>query len=175
MDEEARKQKKKARARAYYLKNREKLAAQQKAYYEANKDKLAERQRVRRETNRDKVAEDRHAYYEANKGKIAEYKRAYRERNKSKFAEDGHAYYEANKEKLLEYGRVYRMTRTPNEAFRTWMQETGTTQTALAEKIGVTPRTISNWYTGTSPINMQKLRAALPTLADFLEDAAKDS
>ena len=90
---------------------------------------------------------------------------------KRKRAERQRAYYEANRDKAAEYKRAYYYNRTPNEAFRSWMQETGTTQKALAEKIGVTQATISTWYTGSAPINMQKLRAALPELADYLEGA----
>ena len=148
-----------------------KRAERQRAYYEANRDKVAERKRAYREANRDKVTEYQRAYYEANRDKVTERQRAYREANRNKVAERQRAYYEANRDKAAEYKRAYYYNRTPNEAFRSWMQETGTTQKALAEKIGVTQATISTWYTGSAPINMQKLRAALPELADYLEGA----
>ena len=86
-------------------------------------------------------------------------------------AERQRAYYEANRDKVAENQRAYYYNRTPCEAFRAWMQETDTTQKALAKKIGVTQGTISMWYTGSVPINMKKLRAALPELADYLEGA----
>ena len=157
--------------RAYYEANRDKVAERQRAYREANRDKVAERQRAYREANRDKVAEYQRAYYEANRDKVAERQRAYYEANRDKVAEYQRAYYEANRDKVAERQRAYYYSRTQNEAFRLWMQETGTTQRALAEQVGVAQGTISMWYTGSAPINMQKLRAALPELADYLEGA----
>ena len=131
----------------------------------------AEHQRAYREANRDKVAEYQRAYYAANRDKLAEHQRAYYEANRDKVAERQRAYYEANRDKVAENQRAYYYNRTPCEAFRAWMQETDTTQKALAKKIGVTQGTISMWYTGSVPINMKKLRAALPELADYLEGA----
>ena len=148
-----------------------KRAEYNRAYYEANRDKVTEYQRAYYEANRDKVTERQRAYYEANRDKVTERKRAYREANRDKVEERKRAYYEANRDKVAERKRAYYYNRTPNEPFRTWMRETGTTQKALAEKIGVTQGTISMWYTGSTPINMQKLRAVLPELADYLEGA----
>lgn len=138
----------------------EEKRAYNKRYYAEHKEQFAEYGKQYRKKNREKLNAYSRRYREENKDTLQPKEKAWFKK-----------YFEANREKVLESQRKYYYTRTPNEAFRLWMQETGTTQRALAEKVGVTQGTISMWYTGSSPVNMQKLRAALPELADYLEGA----
>ena len=150
LTEEERKQRRKERNRRYYEAHREEAIA-----YALRWGK--EHPESRRAANK--------RFYEKNREKVNAAKREYRK-----------AYYEARREELKAYRCKYYYDRHPNEAFRRWMQETGTTQQALAEKTGVSRSTICTWYTGSAPVNMKKIRAALPELADYLEkEMAKDA
>lgn len=150
LTEAERKKRRKERNRRYYEAHREEAIA-----YALRWGK--EHPEARREANK--------RYYEKNREELNAGRREYRK-----------AYYEAHREELKAHQRKYYYDRHQNEAFRAWMQETGTTQQALAEKAGVSRAAISTWCTGSAPVNLKKIRAALPELADYLEkEMAKDA
>lgn len=74
----------KARAKAYYEANREKMLAYQKAYNRANKEKVAASQRAAYAARRDRRIAYQRAYYEAHREEITAKKRErYREKKKA--------------------------------------------------------------------------------------------
>lgn len=97
MTQEERREKKRARERAYRAANLEKVRGKNRAYHEANREKLNARMRVRRAENRD-----------ANREKAREANRAYRAANREKLSARSRARYAANTEKVLEQQLVYR-------------------------------------------------------------------
>ena len=112
------------------------LAAQQKAYYEANRDRLAAQQKAYYEANRDRLAAQQKAYYEANRDRIAAQKKAY---------------YEANRDRLAAQQKI-----------RDRRLASGYTQQALADLVGVTNATISNWEKCKVPADWAKLEQVFP-------------
>ena len=84
------------------------------------------------------------AYYEANRERIAEYQRAY---------------YEANRERIAESQRA---------AIVDFRRSNGLTQRDFAKSVGVSKPLVSHWECGRSPINLDKVGAVFPELAEAL-------
>jgi 5-methylcytosine-specific restriction endonuclease McrA len=98
----------KARKKAYYEANREKIKAHKKAYYEANREKISARKKVYREANPEKIKASQKAWYEANREKVKAHEKAYREANREKISARKKAWYEANREKIKAHEKAYR-------------------------------------------------------------------
>ena len=142
------------------LDNRERrIAEYNRAYREANRERIAESKRAYREANRERIEEHQRAYREANRERIAEYNRAYREANRERIAEYNRAYYEANRERITESQRA---------AIVDFRRSYGLTQRDFAKSIGVSTALVSNWECGRSPINLDKVGAVFPMLAEAL-------
>ena len=97
---EANREKRNASMKAYREANRKELAAQARAYYAANREERNASMKAYREANREEIAASERAYREANREKLAALEKAYREANREKIAARKKAYYEANREKL---------------------------------------------------------------------------
>jgi membrane protein involved in colicin uptake len=98
----------KAREKAHYEANKERVLAQKKAYREANKESIAARKKAYREANKESIAAQKKAHYEANKERVLAQKKAYREANKESIAAQQKAYYEANKESIAAQQKAHR-------------------------------------------------------------------
>lgn len=109
--DEEREEAKKAQARKYYQKNKEKVGARSKKYYQANKDKLSvyqkEYQKEYRQANKDKRAAWFKEYYQKNKEKYNAYNKEHYQNNKEEYAARGKKYREENREKYAAYGETY--------------------------------------------------------------------
>ena len=106
-----------------------------------------------------RIAEYNRAYREANRERIAEYNRAYYEANRERITENQRAYREANRERIAEYQRA---------AIVDFRRSYGLTQRDFAKSIGVSTALVSNWECGRSPINLDKVGAVFPMLAEAL-------
>ena len=73
----------KAWAKAYYAKNKERLQAKQREWAAANKDSIAERKRMQRSGNVT-VAEKKRAWQQANVLKVAEYNKKWKQANRDR-------------------------------------------------------------------------------------------
>jgi len=98
----------KARKKAYYEANKERVLAQKKAHYEANKERVLAQKKAYREANKERVLAQKKAHYEANKERVLAQKKAYREANKESIAAQQKAYYEANKESIAAQQKAHR-------------------------------------------------------------------
>jgi len=98
----------KAKAQAYYQKNRERILERVKKYRLENKDKIKKQRQKFWQDNKERLTEKRKAYYEANKEKEAEVSKQYREKNKEKIRQRKREYYKKNREILNQKRREYR-------------------------------------------------------------------
>ena len=76
------------------------VRARSKAHYEANREKVAARQKAYNEANREEIAAYLKAYREANREEVAAQRKAYREANSEMVSAAQKAYYEANRERI---------------------------------------------------------------------------
>jgi hypothetical protein len=97
LSEKERKEREKARIKAYYEANKEKRNVCLKAYYKANKENLKARSKIHYEANKDKIKAKQKTYYEDNKENINARQKAYRVANKDKINARQKAYYEKTK------------------------------------------------------------------------------
>ena len=117
-------------------------AAYRKAYYRANREKLALYNKAYREANREKLAAKQKEYYYDNQKRLLSRQRAY---------------YKANREKLAAKQKVIAVCR----------KQCGMTQKALANVIGMSPKTIESWESGSTPANWDLLCTAMPELEKY--------
>ena len=104
----------KAKSRAYYLANRERLIARQLERDRCRRSELLAYKRAWHAKNRERIAAEKRAKYEANKAEILAGMRVYYEANNDRVKARVRAYHHANKSKILpemrERGRRYRDT-----------------------------------------------------------------
>lgn len=74
----------KARNKAYYERNKEKIAAARKVYYARNREKLNAASREYGRKNKERLAEVRKTYQEQNREKLCAVSREYGQKNKEK-------------------------------------------------------------------------------------------
>jgi hypothetical protein len=94
------KEKKREKAREYYIKNKEKA----REYRIKNKEKRREQRREYYIKNREKISEKGREYCVKNREKKREKAREYYIKNKEKAREKAREYYIKNKEKMKDYG-----------------------------------------------------------------------
>jgi hypothetical protein len=75
--EEARKERHRARARSYYIRNKERKRARNKAYYTANRDDISAQIKAHYAANRDDISAKKKSYYAANRDDISVQRKAY--------------------------------------------------------------------------------------------------
>ena len=101
---------KSAKDKAYRLENLETLKAKKKAYYEANKEKILEQMRAYRQTpegKAKKAAQDK-AYYETNKEKIDKYKKQWYHSNFDRLQKKSAQYRIDNADRIREWDKIYK-------------------------------------------------------------------
>ena len=143
--------------RAYRQKHKERLDANRRAYYAANRDRLIAYGRAYREANRERLAARAKAYKAANRERITAYQHEYRNANKVRLAKQKKAYFEANRERLSDHQKwiaVYR-------------KDHGLTQKDLANMIGKSRSTVSEWECSIAPADWDKLCTVLPELEKY--------
>lgn len=95
-----------AQRRAKYPENRERICEQNKKFRDSHKQYDSDRNKKWRAENKDYVKQKQKQYYVENKESFLEYAKEFREKNRDKIAFSKRRYYENNKENILEYGRI---------------------------------------------------------------------
>lgn len=105
------KEEKRAKDRAYYAANKDKILAYQKSYYVNNKEQILAYQDFYNENNKEKVASRKKSYSKANEKKVAAYQQEYSKENKEKLSAYNKNYRQSNKEKLRAASNSYAKNR----------------------------------------------------------------
>lgn len=135
-----------ARCKKWRSENREHVIARNKRYYQEHRDEYAARWRKRYQLHREEILAQRKLWRESN----PTYFRDYYQRNKGRI----NSRFDQNRKK---YGPKQAVIREARQA-RGW------TQKDLAERMGMSYRTIACWEQGRNPANWEKLYQAMPEL-----------
>jgi 5-methylcytosine-specific restriction endonuclease McrA len=116
----------KARAKQYYIDNRDAIIAKAKAYRLENLDKIKARKKIYRQENLERIKAHDKIYRETrDKVEVAKYQKEYREDNKEQIKRSHAIYYINNREHLRELGRIHHVEhREANcERARKWAKD----------------------------------------------------
>jgi hypothetical protein len=102
-----REEERKAKKKAWYMANRERIRAMKRTQYEANREKIAVQGKAYREANRETLKERCRAYYHTNKETAKVRRKAHYETNKAQYFARNKVYVEANREKVRAYLKDY--------------------------------------------------------------------
>ena len=104
----ARQERKKAKDRRYYERNRDEILAQQREYYEEHREQKLIRQHERYEQHRDEILAQQREYYEEHREQKLVQQREYREQHRDEILAQRREYYEQHREEILAQQRAHR-------------------------------------------------------------------
>lgn len=98
---------KKAKAAAYYQRNKERIKAKVRAYARKNKKKIKVRSKAYNRKNRDLIKKRQRAYYRKNKERMKPYFKAYHQRHRKRLIVEMKERYRRNRKARLEKQKKY--------------------------------------------------------------------
>lgn len=148
-------------ARRYYETHKEQVLARCKKWRSENRDHVIARNRRYYQDHRDEYDARWRKRYQLHREEILAQRKQWRESNPTYFRD----YYQRNKRRINSRYDQNRKKYGPKQvAIRKARQARGWTQKNLAERIGLSEKTIAYWEQGKNPANWEKLYQAMPEL-----------
>ena len=149
--------------RRYYERHREKVLARSKNWRENNQEHVRAVARRYYEEHTDECLARGKYFYRKNRASRLSKKKEWREANPTYFSD----YYQKNKDKIdARFNRNKRRYGPKQAVIREMRLARGWTQKGLADRMGLSYKTIACWEQGKNPANWERLYQVMPELQE---------